>query len=57
MLYYIAIAITIISNVFYQLLQKAIPKETNLFISLIVTYITSIVICITIFLFNSNWAN
>ncbi len=48
MLYYFAILLTIISNIFYHLSQKVVPNNVNPIISLIVTYFVSIVGCIVL---------
>ncbi|KNY29197.1 membrane protein [Pseudobacteroides cellulosolvens] len=46
--YFIAIALTIVSNTFYHIFQKSIPNNVNPFVSLIATYITAIVVCLII---------
>lgn len=57
MLYYLTMALTIVASVFYQLIQKSIPEDTNPFSSLIITYITSIIICIAVVLLYPNGIN
>ena len=57
MLYYIAIGLTIIANLFYHIFQKSIPENVNPFVSLIATYISAIVVSLAVFLIypgNSN---
>jgi uncharacterized membrane protein len=48
MFYYLGIGLTIISNVFYHIFQKAIPNNVNPVISLIVTYLTAAAACLLI---------
>ncbi len=68
-LFYVAISLTIISNVFYHIFQKSIPDNINPIISLIITYITAIILSLAILPFypdkldcvnsikNLNWAS
>jgi uncharacterized membrane protein len=46
--YFFAIALTIISNVFYHIFQKSVPNDVNPFLSLIATYATAIITCLII---------
>lgn len=48
MLYYLPIALVIVSNVFYHLFQKSIPNSANPVVSLIITYLTAAVLCVII---------
>lgn len=57
MLYYSAMILTVISSIFYQLIQKSIPEDTEPFSSLLITYITSIIICLAIAIFYPNGLN
>jgi len=68
-LFYFAILLTILSNIFYHLCQKSISNDINPILSLMVTYITAIIVCLIILpLYNKeinfshsikelNWAN
>ncbi|MCS3901244.1 EamA family transporter [Methanococcus voltae] len=49
-MYYLSIAIVIVSSIFYHILQKSISQEVNPFISLLITYIMSIIACIFVLL-------
>lgn len=51
MIYYLPIALTIVSNVFYHIFQKYIPDNVNPILSLIITYLTAIVLSLVILLF------
>ncbi len=69
MLFYFAIFLTVLSNVFYHIFQKSIPSDVNPIISLIVTYIVAILFSIFILPFypdklsymdsikNLNWSS
>jgi len=57
MLYYLAMILTVISNTFYQLIQKSIPEDANPFHSLVITYITAIVICLGILIVSPSGVN
>ncbi|HEX3012423.1 MAG TPA: EamA family transporter [Syntrophomonadaceae bacterium] len=48
MLYYLPIALVVISNVFYHLFQKMIPDNVNPVLSLIITYVTAAILCMII---------
>lgn len=48
LIYYIAIALTILSNVFYHIFQKATPSNANPFLSLMITYLTAAAVCLMI---------
>lgn len=47
-IYYISIGITILANVLYHIFQKSISTNAHPIISLIVTYVTSLGICLTL---------
>lgn len=47
-LYYFAIGLTIIANLFYHFSQKYTPSSANPFVSLIITYSVAIIICLII---------
>lgn len=49
--YYLPIALTIVSNVFYHICQKFIPDNVNPILSLVITYLTAIVLSLVILLF------
>lgn len=53
-LYYFAIGLTIVANLFYHFSQKYTPSNANPFVSLIITYSVAIVICLIIFPFYSG---
>jgi drug/metabolite transporter (DMT)-like permease len=44
-LYYAAIALTIVSNVFYHFIQKSTPNNINPILSLFISYLTAAVAC------------
>lgn len=44
-MFWIAITITIVSNVFYHVIQKVTPQDVNPVLSLAVSYLVSAVIC------------
>jgi multidrug transporter EmrE-like cation transporter len=52
MLYYFAVALTILSGVLYHVFLKLTPGDVHPFISLIATYVTSIVLCVGALLFS-----
>lgn len=45
-LFYLSISITVISNVFYHIVIKLTPEDTNPAVALSVTYGTSLLICL-----------
>lgn len=45
-LYYSAIALTVVANVFYHILQKSTPLNVNPMLSLIITYVSAAVLCL-----------
>lgn len=45
-MFWVAITITIISNVFYHVIQKVTPQDANPVLSLAVSYIVAAVICL-----------
>lgn len=45
-LYYLAIGLTIVANFFYHFSQKYTPSNINPIISLIITYLAAIVVCL-----------
>lgn len=47
-LFYLSISLTIISNILYHVCQKSIPGNVNPIISLIVTYISAILVSLVI---------
>lgn len=47
-LYYFAIGLTIVANFFYHFSQKYTPENVNPIISLIITYLAAIIICLLI---------
>ncbi len=47
-LFYFSIGLTIISNLFYHFSQKYTPENANPIISLIITYLAAIVICLIV---------
>ncbi len=51
MIYYLSMALTILSNVVYHISQKMTPSAINPLFSLAVTYITATVICLVLFPF------
>ncbi|PID78136.1 MAG: hypothetical protein CSA18_04535 [Deltaproteobacteria bacterium] len=69
MLFYFAIFLTVLSNVFYHIFQKSIPDNTHPIISLITTYMTAILFSVALFPFyphkteylnsikNLNWSS
>lgn len=52
MLYYFAIALTILSGVLYHVFLKLTPGDVHPLISLIATYVTSIFLCVGALLFS-----
>lgn len=46
--YYMAILLAVVSNVFYQVSQKLTPSNVNPILSLIVTYSTALFVCMII---------
>lgn len=56
-LYYISIALAITANVFYHIVQKSTPTDTNPFVSLFVTYITAAIACAVIYPFYPGSGN
>lgn len=48
MLYYMPIALVIVSNVFYHVFQKFIPDNVNPMLSLIITYVTAAILSLII---------
>ena len=52
-LYYFAIGMTIIANLFYHFSQKYTPANVNPIISLIITYTAAIILCLIILPFFS----
>lgn len=48
MLYIFSIVLVIISNVFYQIIQKSTPHDSNPILSLIITYFTAAIACLVI---------
>lgn len=56
-LYFLAIALTIISNVFYHIFQKSTPTNANPIISLTVTYLVATIFCILMFPFFAHDVN
>lgn len=57
MLYYLSIALTIISNILYHLFQKSIAPKANPLFSLTVTYCTAALISLILWPFFSNGEN
>ena len=53
-LYYFAIGLTIIANLFYHFSQKYTPSDVNPIVSLIITYTVAIFFCLIIFPFYSG---
>ncbi len=53
-IYYVAILLTILSNVFYHIFQKATPNNVNPILSLLVTYLTAAMLCLVILPFYLN---
>lgn len=51
MLYYWAIVLTVISNVFYHVFLKVTPSNVNPLLSLVVTYVVAAITTATIYLF------
>ncbi len=56
-LYYFAIGLTIIANLFYHFSQKYTPTNVNPIITLIFTYIAAIIICLSILPFYPSGGN
>lgn len=56
-LYYFAILLTIISNIFYHLCQKSTPANADPVLSLTVTYIVAAIFCVLMYPFFSNDIN
>jgi len=54
---FFAISLTIITNLFYHLLLKLTPNNVNPILSLAVTYLTAMLVCIIIFPFFKNEEN
>ncbi|HKJ28496.1 MAG TPA: hypothetical protein VJ965_12710 [Anaerolineales bacterium] len=50
-MFWFAILLTIVSNVFYHVIQKVTPHNANPVLSLAVSYIISAVICVLLLLF------
>lgn len=48
-LFYLSFAVALASSVLYHLFQKSIAPEVNPVISLLVTYLTAIVLCLPLF--------
>jgi drug/metabolite transporter (DMT)-like permease len=51
-MYIFSIFLIVASNVMYNISQKSTPERVNPFVALLVTYITAIVITITVLIFN-----
>lgn len=47
-IYYLAIALTIVANIFYHIFQKSTPSNANPIFSLMITYLTAAVVCMII---------
>lgn len=50
MFYYGALVLTVVSNVFYHIIQKSTPSNTNPFLSLTITYLVAAAISVMAFL-------
>lgn len=53
-IYYTAILLTIMSNVFYHILQKSTPSTVNPVLSLLFTYLTAAMLCLVVLPFYLN---
>ncbi len=53
-LFYFSIGLTIVANLFYHFSQKYTPENANPLISLIITYLVAIIICLIILPFFSG---
>jgi drug/metabolite transporter (DMT)-like permease len=49
-IFFAPIALAVVSNVFYHLLQKATPTDVNPFVALAVTYATALAACLVLLL-------
>ncbi len=47
-LFYLSISLTILSNVFYHIFQKFIPRNVNPFVALAMTYGVAMIICLVL---------
>ena len=56
-LYYISITLAITANVFYYFIQKSTPGNANPFLSLFITYLTAMIICVVMYPFYPNSEN
>ncbi|HYE80837.1 MAG TPA: EamA family transporter [Clostridia bacterium] len=45
-LYYLALALTVVSSVFYHIIQKSTPADVNPIISIFITYAAAISLCV-----------
>lgn len=50
-LYYIALILTIVSSVFYHIIQKATPADVNPIVSVFITYVVAISLCLVAYPF------
>ncbi|BEP29892.1 membrane protein [Helicovermis profundi] len=57
LLTYGSIAIIVVSTLIYHVAQKSTPSDINPLISLIVTYVTSLVICVVAYILFQNGNN
>lgn len=53
-MYYLAIFLTVFSNLFYHLSLKFLPEKANPFISLSVSYLIAFILTIIIYILSSN---
>lgn len=51
-MYIFSIFLIVASNVMYNISQKSTPERANPFVALLVTYVTAIVITVTVLIFN-----
>jgi drug/metabolite transporter (DMT)-like permease len=52
-IYYAAIILTIVSSVFYHVIQKSTPSDVNPILSISVTYIVALILCLIAYPFFS----
>lgn len=68
-MFYLAIVLTVVSNIFYHVAQKSIPSNANMIVSIIVSYAAALIVSLALLPFfdmpdsfvqsvkNLNWAS